>query len=79
VAVRFVRTAPKPSPVGKVPRNEADEVLAVFAAQNSDTSLVEEGFPLPKIKNYRNQNGGALLGIFIFVKSHYCKIRRFMI
>ena len=31
-ALRFVRTAPKPSPVGKVPNLcEADEVLAVFA------------------------------------------------
>ena len=39
-ALRFVRAAPKPSPVGKVPRNEADEVLEICTAKTADTSSV---------------------------------------
>ena len=59
-AWRSVRSEPKPSPVGskvasnrrvlqakhRVPRNEADEVLAVFAAQNLDTSSTTVMVPL---------------------------------
>ena len=66
MALRFVRSEPEPSPVGskvasnrrvlqakhRVPRNEADEVLNLFATENSDTSLVGERLGAPEKKSF---------------------------
>ena len=65
-ALRFVRSEPKPSPVGKVPRNEADEVLEICTAKTADTSSVLPygNPPSPRGKAYKKaktpRRGGML-------------------